>query len=109
MVSMINVRTPEVNYPNLPLVYDAQVEHSGSIKENKTGIKNLETELKLLNLKLAQQRRDTSGGDENGAGMSEDQMDAIFRAIAASQDDLRKECQKEFCPNTALVEHNLDN
>ena len=54
------------------------------MNDSHRDIKNLETEVKLLNLKLAQ-RRETSEGETKGA-MGEDQMDAIFRAIASSQE-----------------------
>jgi hypothetical protein len=33
-------------------------------------------------------------------------MDAIFRSIAASQDELRKECQGDYVTKEAFEEHN---
>jgi hypothetical protein len=32
-------------------------------------------------------------------------MDAIFRSIAASQEELRKECQKDFATKANLDDH----
>jgi len=33
-------------------------------------------------------------------------MDAIFRSIAASQEDLRKEIQRDYASKAAFDEHN---
>jgi hypothetical protein len=55
-------------------------------------------------LKLAQ-RRDPAEGNNSGA-IGDDQMDAIFRSIAASQEELRKECQRDYATKEAFDEHN---
>jgi hypothetical protein len=41
----------------------------------------------------------------NGGAIGEDQMDAIFRSIASSQEELRKECERDYATKAAFDEH----